>query len=284
MFLYTGINMYIYIYTYEYIYVCISNTFFTYQDRHGARLLESLLEIRESNRYLSGSLGIVPSARVPDSPLLTKDRRAWDTGTGTPVQNGSNGLVLFDFFRLLKICTFCWKIWRVEPIFSHIPSISRPLKSLQQLDFLVAQSMLHLWHTHIAAAVFHVCWHPFPPAILNTSARMISEFEWQRVWLPLWVISIAVAASLNNWMKDTTPRAPRGAENVRCSMMSRTSRKAKAENLSALQMPRCLRQWWLCTTSFYWPCHSNLSWDEVSGFPLGLKTLVITTGPFLRLS
>lgn len=94
---------------------------------------------------------------------------------------------------------------------TSLPSISRPLQTLQRLYFLDAQSMLHLWHTHIIAAVFHVCWHPFPPAMLNASARTISdkEFGCPCEWSPC-----GCRLCKTGWWTTSGSQGPRGAENV----------------------------------------------------------------------
>ena len=172
------------------IYVCISNTFFTYQDRPGARLLESLLEIRESNRYISGSKLLGLSLR-----LGSQTHRSWPRieepgtlGQGRQSRTAAMALSCLIFFRLLKICTFCWKIWRVGPIFSHIPSISRPLKS-RKATWLFGRAIdvASVTYTHRCCSIPWLL-----TSIPSSDSKHISEAD---IWI--WMTK-SLAAPLSN--------------------------------------------------------------------------------------
>ena len=168
------------------------------------------------------------------------------------------------FAYFLKFCfqdTLCQKIWRVPHLLPQVHTQTGwiPIVDLHHSQASVGPCKPCSAYTFWTRNRCCIC--DIHTSLLQCSMFDIHSLQRCSKRIRVWTISdkefgcpcdLHVVAGYVK-LDDGQQAAPRGrGARKMCgtSRMSSTSRKAKAENLSALQMPRCLRQWWPCTTQF----------------------------------
>ena len=127
---------------------------------------------------------------------------------------------------------------------------------------------------------------------LNCGCRRYGGFSWgyrQNGWfimertfkMETCCLNVSIYNSITGWwwMMDNKSFLQGAQKMCRTSKMPSTSRKAKSENLSALQMPRCLRRMCFCVAPETLALPFKPVWlDEISCFPQPLFTFILPSG------